>query len=64
MHFRKGTSCFSLKLDNDTSGEGGDNRPVNPMHVREGTSCFSLKWKNDWWDQMRKFRSRDGTGYF
>ena len=49
MHFREGTSCFSLEWDNDWSGVGGDNRPVNTMHFREGTSCFSLKWKNDWW---------------
>ena len=49
MHFRKGTSCFSLKWDNDWSGRGGNNRPVNPMHFGEDSSCFSLNWKNDGW---------------
>ena len=70
MHFRKGTSCFSLKWDNDWSGRG-DNHPVNPMHFSEGTSCFSLKWKKDWWDYevisnrpVNPMHFREGTSCF
>ena len=53
MHFGEGTSCFSLKWDNDWSGwrgGGEDSRPVNPMRFGEGTSCLSLKRDNDWSD--------------
>ena len=58
-HFGDGTSCFSLKGENDWWDRGTCDRmfvfksnssPVTPMHFGDGTSCFSLKEETDWCD--------------
>ena len=62
MHFGDGTSCFSLKGENNWGDKGTcdrvfvfpSNNPVNPMHFGGGTSAFSMKGENDWWDMTRR----------